>query len=141
MPQSDFSQQEKPVFCLPRDGVSWTFTIPREPLPVWWTKCGTRNDSSAGSRPDRQARGDFGRRSQELQNGRRCEHAVPGAGGAQSGNKDVAWRVWTVWTLETAGNLCYANGYAIDVGSNWTPFVRSASCPEAEGATELSPGF
>src|ERR1700754_2702933 len=60
MPQSDFSQQEKPVFCLPRDGVSWTFTVPREPLPVWWTKCGTRNDSSAGSRPDRQARGDSG---------------------------------------------------------------------------------
>ena len=29
----------------------------REPLRVWWKKCGTRNDSSAGSRPGRQARG------------------------------------------------------------------------------------
>src|ERR1700750_515179 len=32
---------------------------PRESLRVWWKKCGTRNDSSAGSRPDRQARGDI----------------------------------------------------------------------------------
>jgi hypothetical protein len=30
---------------------------PREPLGVWWKKCGTRNDSSAGSRPGRQASG------------------------------------------------------------------------------------
>jgi hypothetical protein len=30
---------------------------PQKPLRVWWKKCGTRNDSSAGSRPDRQARG------------------------------------------------------------------------------------
>jgi hypothetical protein len=30
---------------------------PRKPLRVWWKKCGTRNDSSAGSRPGRQARG------------------------------------------------------------------------------------
>jgi hypothetical protein len=32
---------------------------PRESLRVWWKKCGTRNDSSAGSRPGRQARGDI----------------------------------------------------------------------------------
>jgi hypothetical protein len=35
---------------------------PRESLRVWWKKCGTRNDSSAGSRPGRQARGDIGYR-------------------------------------------------------------------------------
>jgi hypothetical protein len=30
-----------------------------QPPRVWWKKCGTRNDSSAGSRPDRQARGGY----------------------------------------------------------------------------------
>ena len=43
------------IFQLPDWAVSWRFIAPQEPLRVWWKKCGTQNDSSAGSRPGRQA--------------------------------------------------------------------------------------
>src|SRR5580704_17908942 len=45
------------IFFVARRSKVIQIQRPRAPLRVWWKKCGTQNDSSAGSRPGRQARG------------------------------------------------------------------------------------